>query len=234
MRPINRGDAPRDSEGVLITFSEYQEARGYLIRNIGEYCSYCEMRLDSSLAVEHIEPKHRRPDLELEWTNFLLACVNCNSTKNKKDIVISEYFWPDRDNTFQVLKYSEGGIVSVADQLSPEDRERASRLIELVGLDKTPADDIAINSKQSDRRWNKRRQAWDKAVLARKRLETNNSEEFKDTIADLAVETGYWSVWFTVFQNNPDILSRLIKKFPGTSSECFDQDFLPIRRIAIS
>jgi hypothetical protein len=45
------------------------------------------MRLEASLAVEHVLPK--KPEgvteiiksRELDWENFLLACTNCNSTK---------------------------------------------------------------------------------------------------------------------------------------------------------
>jgi hypothetical protein len=62
----------------------YPTARGDLIRNIGQYCSYCEMPLAASLAVEHMLPKADFPNLTVAWTNLLLGCPSCNSTKSNK------------------------------------------------------------------------------------------------------------------------------------------------------
>lgn len=62
----------------------YGLARGDLITNIGQYCSYCEMPLAASLAVEHMLPKAGFPLVALSWTNFLLACSVCNAYKNAK------------------------------------------------------------------------------------------------------------------------------------------------------
>jgi len=59
----------------------YQQARGSLIADIGQYCSYCELPLTSSLAVEHTLPKYWFPENQLAWSNFLLACPVCNSVK---------------------------------------------------------------------------------------------------------------------------------------------------------
>ena len=96
---MNRGEWPKDVDGNNIPFADYSEARDDLIRRIGDYCSYCEVCLHGSIAVEHVRPKKPQPALEREWTNFLLACDNCNSTKSNKDVDLAHYFWPDRDNT---------------------------------------------------------------------------------------------------------------------------------------
>ena len=84
------GDAPQNrdelSDTHLLDLSKrIQEAvqRG-LIARIGSYCSYCGMRLDACLAVEHIQPKVLRPDLLTTWINLLLSCANCNSVKGGK------------------------------------------------------------------------------------------------------------------------------------------------------
>lgn len=60
----------------------YTQARGDLITNIGQYCSYCEMPLAASLAVEHMLPKKWFWNNSVSWDNFLLACPICNSIKN--------------------------------------------------------------------------------------------------------------------------------------------------------
>lgn len=62
----------------------YVLARRDLIKNIGQYCSYCEMPLGAALAVEHTLPKEWFPRASIEWANFLLACPICNSIKSDK------------------------------------------------------------------------------------------------------------------------------------------------------
>lgn len=123
MRPIERGDIPKDGNGNDVVYTTYQKARGDLIKRLGDYCSYCEMQLDASLAVEHVQPKKPPGSTTpiqsrlLDWNNFLLACTNCNSTKGSKDVVLSEYLWPDKNNTFKALVYKKGGLVSVSPTL---------------------------------------------------------------------------------------------------------------------
>jgi predicted RNA-binding protein with PIN domain len=46
MRPVVRGENTK-------IFKDYKDARRDLIEKLGEYCSYCEMRIPSSLDVEH-------------------------------------------------------------------------------------------------------------------------------------------------------------------------------------
>ena len=85
MRPVERGPRPNDpSTGLGRIFDEYGHARPYLIHQMGDYCSFCEMQLPAALAVEHIQHKDGKPGLEREWENFLLACPSCNSTKGTK------------------------------------------------------------------------------------------------------------------------------------------------------
>jgi hypothetical protein len=67
-----------DTEELM---GEYSYARGGLVANLGQYCSFCEMPLAASLAVEHMLPKVYFPNLAASWSNFLLACTICNSVK---------------------------------------------------------------------------------------------------------------------------------------------------------
>ena len=140
MRPVVRGDYPKDEKGINIQFVKYAQARGELIKRMGEFCSYCEMHLDSSLAVEHVQPKKpdgaltEMEDRALDWNNFLLACTNCNSTKGNTDVILEDYFWPDRDNTFHLFRYSEGGVIFPAIHLSDTEKLKANKTILLTGL----------------------------------------------------------------------------------------------------
>ena len=237
MRPVERGHRPQE-QGTAVVFSEYSEARGELIRRIGEYCSYCEMHLDSALSIEHIQPKKPKgrteidSQRELDWDNFLLACPNCNSTKSNQEIALADYLWPDRDNTFRAFHYCEGGVVTPAFQ--GELGRKAQNTIHLFGLDKMPSmvcEEMHRN-RASDRRWNNRREAWDKAVRAKMRLAQNDTVELREQIVENAVSNGYWSIWMTVFHDDSDICRRLIETFPGTCKDCFDAQhgYVPIKR----
>ncbi len=219
MRPVVRGDCPHDDQGNEISFSEYQQARRELIRRLGEYCSYCEMHLDASLAVEHVKPKKppgaaaALPERELEWGNFLLACTNCNSTKGDTDVALDDYLWPDRDDTFHALQYSVGGVVDAAPGAQ---RAKAESLIKLVGLQQQADTDRA-----SDRRWLNRREAWDRAVLAKDRLNRCPCDEMREQIVETAQAKGFWSVWMTVFADDPEMVRRFLVALPGTQGEYF-------------
>jgi len=237
MRPVVRGDCPEDENGNECSYTNYQNARGELIKRLGEYCSYCEMRLETSLAVEHVRPKKPKgekaniPEREFDWNNFLLACSNCNSTKGNTDVVLGEYFWPDRDNTFNALQYSEGGLITPAQHLSRDLEIKAKKTVELTGLDKHPLMNAASDPKASDRRWRNRRETWDIAMESKTDLAACNTPQMRRQI--LRSVHGYWSIWMTVFQDEPDMLKEFIEAFPGTCLECFDEqnNYQPVIRV---
>ena len=232
MRPVNRGFRPTDVSGNEIKYNRYVDARGELIKRLGENCSYCEMHLNSSLHVEHILPK-KPPfvdvDMEerkLDWYNFLLACPNCNSTKSNKDVILNDYFWPDIDNTFRAFTYSEGGIITPSNELSLELQAKANATIKLTGLDRHPLNDPT----DSDRRWKNRREVWDIAIRAKERLSRNDYDDFREQIVDTMTGHAYWSIWMTVFQDDSDMLQRFIKALAGTAEDCFNEDGMPLQR----
>jgi len=232
MRPVVRGDRPKNGMNENIQFAGYAQARRELILRMGEYCSYCEMHLDSSLAVEHVQPKVGKgscetdQNRELDWNNFLLSCTNCNSTKSTKEVLLDDYLWPDRDNTFRALKYSEGGLIAPA--LDGEQGRKAKNTIKLTGLDKTPLND----PKASDRRWENRLETWDIALRSKNNLKKCNTPEMRAQISLTATAKGYWSVWMNVFSDCPDMLRLFIESFPGTCRTCFDENhgYFPLSR----
>lgn len=226
MRPIERGGVPLDENGTPKVFSKYQDARRDLIDRMGEYCSYCEMHLDASLAIEHVKPKKANPALEREWDNFLLGCTNCNSTKGGSDLDLDDYYWPDQHNTALALEYLQGGIVQVNPALTAAQQERAERTIELTGLDRRPDN----NATASDRRWNNRREAWEIAVISLQNLAMAPIDVMRDQIVLTARAKGFWSVWMTVFRDDAVMLERFVESFPGTCQDCFDNQFQMVER----
>jgi hypothetical protein len=231
MRPVRRGVVP-EQDGKPREYAAYGDARDDLIARLGDYCSYCEIPCAEGPAVEHVQPKdgkHGHPELECVWTNFLLGCRYCNSVKGKTRVSTVDYYWPDQDNTFRAFKYDVEQAPKLADGLSPTEKARAKKTLELTGLDREPGHRKLTNK---DRRWIKRRQAWQMAALSLDHLQRKPSEEMREQIILLAKGTGFWSVWMTVFSGDADMRRRLVVGFVGTEAECFDAEMNPIRRPA--
>ena len=130
MRPVDRGESPQRED-----FENFRDAFGPLVGRLGPYCSYCERRICTDLAVEHIQPKDvdLYPELEGSWNNYLLACKNCNSTKGHKDVLPENYYLPDRDNTLAAFDYlPDGSITPSVAAAAPI----AADTLKLTGLDK--------------------------------------------------------------------------------------------------
>jgi uncharacterized protein (TIGR02646 family) len=214
MRPIDKGGAPA-------VYSKYQDAGADLQSRLGDFCSYCERQIETHLAVEHIQPKSRAHQLRLAWKNFLLGCVNCNSSKGKKRIKLSNFLWPDIDNTMRSLDYHRGGIVSSNTAQSPAIQAKARATIALLGLDKFPGNPGKEPS-AADQRWLKRQLLWQMAERDRARLITNNSVEVRELIVENALGRGMFSIWWTVFAGDIDMRRRLREAFLGTHGGCFD------------
>lgn len=161
MRPVDKGH--KDKE-----YRPYTTAKRDLIEAIGPYCSYCERNILSGGAVEHKQPKSKVRSLEYSWDNFLLGCINCNSIKGSADVNdanIRDFVWPDTDDTYHMIQYDPVTLMpSPADNLSDEDKERVSRLIGLIGLDRpVPKEGSLTYRKASDTRVEKRKKCAEEA-----------------------------------------------------------------------
>ena len=163
MRPVTKGPWPEDptKPGQPFVFTEYGLAKRFLMERLGTYCSYCEQRIPANLAVEHVQPKSLKPALALSWNNFLLGCVNCNSNKGNKPVVLSKYVWPDLNNTLKYFTYDFSGIVKPNQALNTAEKGKAQKLITLVGLHKmSPAPGTIDYYNASDLRHENRIKSW--------------------------------------------------------------------------
>ena len=218
MRPVNKGQAP-------CSYSEYRDAYQDLVDRIGDYCSYCERQIETHLAVEHIQPKSRDPQLRNEWSNFLLACVNCNSCKGNTDVDLTEFFWPDSDNTLLAFDYLEDGRLSQHPSLASGDRAIAQATIELFGLDREPGHiDPSKRPTSSDIHWRRRQEAWQLAQKELNRLRNQDTENIRELIVKVATGRGLFSIWMKVFEDDSDMRNRLIRGFKGTAEDCFNSN----------
>ncbi len=227
MRPVERGPCPWDANQAPIVLTHYRDARDPLIERVGDYCSYCEVCLHSTIHVEHVRPKSPRPELEREWTNFLLACDQCNAIKGDTDVNLGDYFWPDRDNTARVFRYDHDVPPRVEDGRTADQQATANRTLELVGLDRVPGHP---KFSERDRRWKKRLDVWGVAILARRDLQQHDSTALRTSILQTAIARGHWSVWMQVFNDDVAMRTSLIRWFLGTAENCFDAQARPVPR----
>lgn len=215
MRPVDRGIAPR-------VYANYKDADQDLKNRLGSYCSYCERRIATNLAVEHILPKDPNlgfADLRNTWSNFLLACVNCNSAKLTKVITFNDYVLPDRDNTFECFEYLESGIVEAKG--SQQVCAITDNTITLVNLNKFEHpnwdEDVMFSAIE---RTSQRVQAWVQAKEARQ--DYDNGEVNVRRVVNEAASCGFFSIWMKAFQGIPAIRVALIEIFMNTALNCFD------------
>lgn len=223
MRPVRKGASP-----VAGDFNKYEDAKPELVSRLGLYCSYCERKVVTLLAVEHIEPKdgdYGQPQLQKRWANFLLACINCNSCKGSKKVDFKRLLFPDRDNTFIAFEYGLDGRVTYSSNLTPRQKVRARNTLRLTGLDKP----VQVYKDENDEqvaldRAAQRMEAFGMAQVALSLLQAEpDNNNTKEAIVMLAQQAGFFSVWMKVFDVYPDMKIRFIKTFNGTeNSGCFD------------
>ena len=79
MRPVNKGKSP------YTKIKDYKEALPFLEEKLGSYCSYCEFPITHVPEVEHVVSKSCGGE-KLSWSNLLLSCKYCNSTKRIRQL----------------------------------------------------------------------------------------------------------------------------------------------------
>jgi HNH endonuclease len=228
MRPVTKNH-PQNQAGVRITFEYYLDARQYLIEQICRYCSFCEMPILNMPAVEHIKPKNcegnpeKYANLRNHWSNFLLICAACNSTKGNRDIKLGNYYWPHKNNT--ILAF-EGitGLIQPKGMLNPDQTIKAIATIELYGLNK-----IKDSSNGIDIRFEQRLKVISQAIERLQEYQSNPPITTENNIIDAAENSGFWSVWYTIFNNEINVKQLLINEL-NAATNCFDPNFNPIPR----
>ena len=219
---MKRGASP-----ITDDFADYANAKPYLISRLGSYCSYCERKINTQLAVEHIQPKALLAYAHKigEWGNFLLACVNCNSTKKDKNVILADVFMPDRDNTFIAFQYTPDGKVEPALEIDERFAKIAEHTLALTGLDKAIYEVFDENDKLiAIDRVSQRMEVWLIAEDAKNDVNANpTNQAVRKGAVRTALASGFFSIWMTVFHDDADMLNRLIDAFPGTRGNgCFN------------
>jgi len=230
MRPVVKSACPQEN-GVNKVYKPHTKAKGDLETHLACYCSYCEV-FSSDLEVEHVISQHQDATLKHNWDNFLLACGRCNGKDNKsnKPVDFVSMHMPHRNNTFLSLKYLEGGYIVVNPDLVALAHTKATNLLNLICLDKSPSNPMYPNFNENDTRWKHRRLTWEKAKDYLSYYEAGIVGV--DLIIDYALAKGFFSVWFTVFREHANFKRLLIESFTGTAESCFDagNNYEPVNR----
>jgi HNH endonuclease len=233
LRPVDRGPVPLDDAGNPLTFAHYRDAKFYLVERLGPYCSYCERFLATHIAVEHVEAKSTGGGI-VDWENFLLACVNCNSAKGARSS--AGKYLPHTHNTAYAFVYSEGARIEANPYLSLSEQQTAQETLALLGLN-----DLQPSSpRDADRRYDDYVEMWNKAEaskrrLSRVRLKQGYVQEYCEEIVEGAHSRGAFSIYRAVFADDPIMLKMLLDKFlpHGTRQCCFDADGMTLSDISL-
>jgi hypothetical protein len=88
--------------------------------------------------------------------------------------------------------------------------------VDLVGLDRRPG--IARYSTKDDR-WQERKQAWELSKKYKQKYIAGNCDI--ETIVDLSLNNGFWSIWMHAFEGFPEVQRALVDNFRGTRLNFF-------------
>ena len=90
-------------------------------------------------------------------------------------------------------------------------------------------DHIPITPKDKDRRYRARNEARNYAIISKNGLKKMHTypewEAYLEMIKNLALESGFFSVWMEIFKDDDEVKKILIGSFKGTKEEfCGDME----------
>ena len=204
MRSVDRGPWPNENDRRRTSFFQIRARQGPANRR--ESVSIAVIASVPAISMWSTSFQNRsHANLKRSGLISCLDALNCNSRKWDRNNSRLGFMWPDSDDTFGAFLYRSGGRVSVNDRLAQGEHGKASALFGLVGLGGLGT--------RTDRRRHKRHQAWEQAVKVRSLINDDNSQSLA---VDVALGTGFFSVWMAVFHDDEDMRQRLVDAFPGT------------------
>lgn len=237
MWPVQRGNVPIDEDSELSkVVTDYKLWRSDLIERIGDYCSYCNIPLSHECQVEHVVAKALGGGTT-DWDNLLLACGPCNRAKWDYPCLPTTHYLPDHHNTHLALGYEEvtfqvkgktrNGCKVIVSSKSP-DPNKSQETISLLKLDR-----LEYEPKAVDRRWQRRynvllsarssRYLWDELSTIEQKT------AFLYDLKNRILAEGFFSLWYTIFEDVPEVRKLIVESVPGTKLQAFPHpDFLPV------
>jgi len=108
MRPVTKPAPAELPRGVGDAWSPADRVETALLDTLGEYCSFCEMSIESRGWVQskRAGPPQTTPRLG-SWDDLLLACSYCYAARaDASPVSTAGYLWPDVDATFTLTPAS--------------------------------------------------------------------------------------------------------------------------------
>lgn len=205
MRPVLRPSY----NGTLYT--NYKSYITPLISTFGQNCSYCE-RIEK-LDVEHVVPKScpNGKELIVDWNNLLLGCPRCNRDfKRAKNTTRLGYLWPDTDDTFSCFEYKSDGRVLIKNNLAPKLRYQAEKTLDLLQLDDSKKEQAPLCIYRLGQ------------FRIAATFKTNYLDGYQTIPEIIEASKNAWSVWMTVFQDQPLVVTALVNQcLAGTNPNHF-------------
>lgn len=223
MRPISKG---RPSK----IYKEYGDAKPDLYLRLGLQCCYCEQHVKlENIAVEHIFPKEKHSECRLLWSNFLLTCTLCNSTKKDADIFynnVNDYIFPDRDDTYKRIVYKkEMGFQPTANR-QYIDYQRAQNTIDLyIKKSARPTRKHLFIVTERASRWKKEGDdAEENREIYLSFIDQEKRNRYLNQIKKSANDS-CWSIWMHAFEDIPEVKETILYALPNTAIEYFIDDY---------
>lgn len=194
----------------------YRKALRCFLPTWGAYCVFCEMRIHAGPTVEHLKAEEAYPNLINYPENLLLSCRYCNSRKGTNSISIRQTYLPHLHNLMTVVDYE------YPDYIPSTKHAKAQSLLNAYKLSL-----VETQEGYPDVRHTSRMEATYYAIEALQ--DYLNGELTLSFLTKSASMAGHFSIWYTLFQDYPEVLNALRTAFPGTA-DCFDNEGLPIPR----
>lgn len=104
---IAREKMPRVGKKSFYASWAWKKLRFEVLKQYGPKCMCCGS--DHRPTVDHIKPRARFPELELDFDNLQVLCNDCNMGKSNDDFTD---FRPDRENILSPEEYAELEYIS--------------------------------------------------------------------------------------------------------------------------
>ncbi|SIR07146.1 retron Ec78 anti-phage system effector HNH endonuclease PtuB [Marinobacterium stanieri] len=149
MKFLNRGNKPKCLNGLSykkknwcdLKPDEREEIWKSIYEMQGDFCAYCECKLDKARHIEHFEPRKNNRRLTFEWDNLFGSCGRTSRCGHYKDgskakaYEIENILKPDIDDPHNYFIFNSNGRISPRKDLSILNTKKAEETIRVFNLD---------------------------------------------------------------------------------------------------
>lgn len=147
MKPYDYPQSPHQRRHGPTGYRNYAEFKPWLRDEFTFRCVYCLNRERwargrNTFVVDHLLPKVRHPDLELEYTNLLYVCSTCNSVKGAVDgfpdpcaVAFGQSMRVNADGSIEALNGAGAEVIEILRLNNEENVAWRQLVLEIVTLE---------------------------------------------------------------------------------------------------